>query len=230
MAKPTLLLFDIDGTLVLTGGAGMRAMNRALSHVFGIGDGFRGIAAAGRTDSELLARALAQAGLPGTPDAHERFRAAYLPRLAEEIVHPGTGRKGVMPGVRPLLEALATQPLAHVALLTGNYRGAAEIKLAHFSLWHFFEWGAFGEEAEDRRDLGRIALGRAREQAVPSEACVNVVIVGDTPQDVATARAIGARAVAVATGPHSAAELQAAGADEVLDDLHDTERALTLLL
>ncbi len=226
-SRPTLLLFDIDGTLVLTGGAGMRAMTRALTEVFGVDDGFRGIAAAGRTDSELVARAFAQAGLPDTPEAHARFRAAYLPRLVEEIAHPGTGPKGVMPGVRPLLEALAKQADAHVALLTGNYREAAEIKLSHFSLWHFFSWGAFGEEAVDRRELGRIALDRAAELAVPS---ANAVVIGDTPQDVAVARAVGARAIAVATGPHSVAELQAAGADEVLDDLRNTRRVLTLLL
>jgi phosphoglycolate phosphatase len=226
----TLILFDVDGTLVLTGGAGLRAMSRVLTEVFGVDDGFRGEASAGRTDWDLVERAFAQAGIPDTPETHARFRTAYLPRLAEEIVLPGTGRKGVMPGVRSLLDALENQPETHVALLTGNYRGAAEIKLSHFSLWQFFPWGAFGDEAVDRRHLGRIALDRAAERGIPAGARQNVVIIGDTPQDVAAARAVGARVIAVATGPHSMDELREAGAEEVLQDLSDTRSVLTLLL
>lgn len=226
----SLLLFDIDGTLVLTGGAGKRAMMRAMGAVFGVSDGFSGVSMAGRTDSELLSGALARIGVPDTPEAHERFRHTYLSFLAEEIHHPGSGRKGVMPGVRALLDALSSRPHAHVALLTGNYREAAREKLTHFALWDFFPWGAFGEESPDRNELARIALKRAEGMGVPSDARERVVVIGDTPQDVSAARAIGGLSVAVATGMHTTDELAHAGADVVLSDLSETEAVLALLL
>lgn len=228
--RPSLLLFDIDGTLVLTGGAGKRAMMRAMVATFGASDGFTGVNMAGRTDTELLSGALVRLGVPDTPEAHVRFREAYLPLLAEEILQPGNGRKGVMPGVGALLGALAGKANAHVALLTGNYREAARVKLSYFSLWDYFAWGAFGDESPDRNELARIAVARAESSGVPADARGRVVVVGDTPQDIACARAIGGLAVAVATGMHSAEELDSAGADVVLQDLTDTEAALTLLL
>lgn len=225
----TLLLFDIDGTLVLTGGAGKRAMMHALAEVFGVTtDGFAGVDMAGRTDTELLSGALARLGVPDTPEAHERFRAVYLRRLGEEIHLPGSGRKGVMPGVAALLPRLAEEPHAHVALLTGNYREAARLKLAYFSLWDYFAWGAFGEESPDRCELGRIAVQRAESYGVPPAARERIVVIGDTPQDIACARAVGGRAVAVATGMHAAEDLTAA--DVVLPDLADTEAVLRVLL
>lgn len=225
-----ILLFDIDGTLVLTGGAGKRAMIRALTDVFGGTDGSFDVNMAGRTDTELLSGALARLGVPDTPEAHTRFQEAYLPRLAEEIHRPGSGPKGVMPGVGALLAALTAQPHAHVALLTGNYRGAARLKLSYFSLWDFFAWGAFGEESPDRNELGRIAVARAEAEGVPADARGRIVVIGDTPQDIACARAVGGRAVAVATGMHTVEELGAAGADMVFQDLADTEAVLKLLL
>lgn len=228
--RPSLLLFDIDGTLVLTGGAGKRAMLRAMSTVFGVEDGFSGVNMAGRTDTELLSGALGRIGVADTPEAHERFRETYLSFLAEEIHLPGSGRKGVMPGVRLLLDSLALQPDAHLALLTGNYREAARAKLTHFSLWSFFPWGAFGEESPDRSELARIAVARAEGQGVPLDARRRIVVIGDTPQDVAAARAIDGLAVAVATGMHTTDELAEAGADVVLSDLTDTEAVVRLLL
>jgi phosphoglycolate phosphatase len=227
--RPTLLLFDIDGTLLLTGGAGKRAMVRALSEAFGATGAFEGLDMAGRTDTELLSAAFARLGLPDTLDAHARFREAYVPRLEEEVQQPGTGRKAVMPGVRALLDTLTRQPDAHLALLTGNYRDAARVKLSYFALVDFFAWGAFGDESHDRNELARIAIYRAEIMGVPPDARANALVIGDTPQDIACARAIGARAMAVATGIHTAEELRAAGADVVLDDLGDTEAIVRLL-
>lgn len=225
----SLVLFDIDGTLLLSGGAGVRAMTRAFASAFGVPDAFEGIAVAGHTDSFLLSQALARTKLADTPAVHERFRAVYLPLLVEEIARPGSGRRGVMPGVTALLTALAADRSFHPALLTGNYEEAARIKLSHFGLAGYFGWGAFGEESPDRNELGRRALARARERLVPAEACARAVVVGDTPHDVACARAAGARAIAVATGSYSRPELDAAGADEVVADLSDTRRVLALL-
>ena len=131
-SSPTLVLFDIDGTLVLTGRAGLRAMVATFESLWGVPDAFNGVSMGGRTDSWLVSHALTRWGLPDTPDNHARFRADYVPRLAEEILQPGTGLKGVMPGVRALLDAASASRHVHLALLTGNYREAAEIKLRHF--------------------------------------------------------------------------------------------------
>jgi phosphoglycolate phosphatase len=228
--KPALLLFDIDGTLLLSGRAGLRAMTRAFAETFGVADGFKDAGFGGRTDSFLLSQALRAAGLPDTADAHARFRDAYVPLLAEEIQHPGTGYKGLMPGARELLEALLDHDHLHSALLTGNYRLAAEIKLTHFELWEHFEWGAFSDDAADRNALVPIARQRAETYDVPREAIDRAIVIGDTPHDIACAHVAGATCIAVATGGHTMEELRAAGADVVLADLSDTEKVLKLLI
>lgn len=230
MANPALILFDIDGTLLLSGRAGMRAMTRAFSQTFGIGDVFAGESFGGRTDSYLVSKALTRAGLPDTAENHHRFRNAYLPLLAEEILHPGTGHKGLMPGARELLEALHDYDHLHLALLTGNYREAAEIKLQHFELWDFFEWGAFSDDHADRNQLVPIAKSRAETYDIPVEAIERVIVIGDTPHDVECARVAGATCIAVATGGYTVEQLREAGADQVLPDLSDTGRVLALLV
>ena len=228
--KPALLLFDIDGTLLLSGRAGLRAMTRAFADTFGVADGFKNASFGGRTDSFLLSQALQAAGLPDTVENHARFRDAYLPLLAEEIQHPGTGYKGLMPGARELLEALLDHDHLHLALLTGNYRDAAEIKLTHFELWDHFEWGAFSDDSADRNALVPIAQRRAETYDIPPEAIERVIVIGDTPHDIACAHVAGATCIAVATGGHTVGELRAAGADVVLADLSDTEKVLALLI
>jgi phosphoglycolate phosphatase len=228
--KPALILFDIDGTLLLSGRAGLRAMTRAFKEVFGITDAFKGESFGGRTDSYLVSKALRQAGLPDTDEQHHRFREAYVPLLAEEIQHPGEGHKGLMPGARELLEALDEHHHLHLALLTGNYREAAQIKLEHFELWDYFEWGAFSDDHADRNHLVPIAKSRAETYDIPPAALDRVIVIGDTPHDIDCARAGGATSIAVATGGYSLEALRSAGADEVLEDLSDTARILKLLL
>lgn len=228
--RPALILFDIDGTLLLSGRAGLRAMTRAFQDTFNIANAFDGTNFGGRTDSFLVSYALKSAGLPDTPEQHARFRDAYLPRLAEEIQQPGTGHKGLMPGVRELLDALSDFPDAYLALLTGNYREAAAIKLSHFEIFDYFEWGAFSDDSADRNALVPIARGRAETYDVPRAALDRVIVIGDTPHDVACATCAGARCLAVATGGYSMEELRAAGADEVVADLSDTESVLALLI
>lgn len=228
--KPALILFDIDGTLLLSGRAGMRAMTRAFQLAFGITDAFKGESFGGRTDSYLVSKALRQAGLPDTEEQHHRFRQTYLPLLAEEILHPGQGHKGLMPGARELLEALQEYEHLHLALLTGNYRDAAEIKLQHFEIWDFFEWGAFSDDHHDRNELVPIARSRAETYDIPADAIQRVIVIGDTPHDVECARIAGARSIAVATGGYTMEQLKAAGADDVLPDLADTKRVIELLI
>lgn len=228
--NPSLILFDIDGTLLLSGRAGLRAMTRAFEKTFGVADAFRGEHFGGRTDWYLVSMALRNAGLPDTAAAHERFRANYFPLLAEEIQHPGTGHYGLMPGARELLEALHDLDEVHLALLTGNYREAAEIKLSHFEIWDFFEWGAFSDDHHDRNELVPIARSRAEIYDIPAAAIERVVVIGDTPHDIECARVAGARSIAVATGGYTVEQLRGFGADEVLPDLSDTEKVIDLLL
>ena len=225
----SLVLFDIDGTLLLSGGAGVRAMTLAFETTFGVPDAFAGVTIAGRTDTYLLSAAFERAGLPDTADAHARFHASYLPVLAREIHARGNGRYGVMPGVEALLATLEADDAVHLALLTGNYERAARIKLDHFGLSRFFAWGVFGEESPDRNVLGRLAVARAEINRVPSAARERPVVIGDTPDDIACAHAAGARAIAVATGSFSLAQLTAAGADVALPDLGDTAAVLAAI-
>jgi phosphoglycolate phosphatase len=227
MAK--LVLFDIDGTLVLTGGAGVRAMNRACHEILGHADALDGIPVAGRTDWIILHDALGRIGHELDEDLFERLRGAYLSRLREEILQPGRGVKDVMPGVRDLLDALGRREDVFLGLLTGNFEAGARIKLEHFDLWRHFHCGAFGDDAADRNALVPFALARARERGLADIPSRHVIVVGDTPHDVACARAVGATAVGVATGTFSAGELEACGAEVVFADLRDAERFLMLL-
>jgi phosphoglycolate phosphatase len=218
-----VVLFDIDGTLVLTGGAGVRAMTRAFEELFAVRDAFDGIPMPGRTDAQILSDAADAHGVG--PRELERFHDVYLTHLAVEIHEPGP-RKGIMPGVRPLLESLAVRQDVYLALLTGNYERAAQAKLEYFDLWRFFWCGAFGDAARDRNSLLPKALVRILECGGPAVDPADAVVIGDTPLDVQCAAASGARSVAVATGNYDVEALRAAGADVVLPDLSDEQAVL----
>jgi phosphoglycolate phosphatase len=218
-------LFDIDGTLVLTGGAGGRAMSMAFEEIFGIRDAFRAMPLAGRTDAWILRDGAAAHGIPPDSPALARFREVYLRHLAAELDKPGP-RKGVMPGVRDLLDALSVRADIYLALLTGNYEEGARLKLEHFDLWRYFRCGAFGDEAPHRNGLVATAVERVAACGGPEFSAAQVVVIGDTPLDVAGALFSGARSIAVATGSHSVEELRATGADVVLKDLSDTQAVL----
>jgi phosphoglycolate phosphatase len=224
-----LILFDIDGTLVLTGGAGKRGMTRAFHEVFGVADAFDDLELAGRTDTSILADAFARHHVPVDPDGVERFRPRYLECLRDEVARATSGKR-VLPGISALLEALHPSVDSFLGLLTGNFAEAAEVKLDHFDLWRYFRCGAFGEDAHDRHQLIPIALDRARARGLaPHVAADRIVIVGDTPRDVACARAHGARVIAVATGEYRADDLRRTGADVVFEDLSDTPAVLAAL-
>ncbi len=225
---PTLILFDIDGTLILTGGAGTRGMTRAFRDVFQVADAFRGVPMPGRTDPLILAEAVARAGILADDDLLARFTDRYATCLAEELRVDAPG-KAVMPGVRTLLDRLDARPDVFLALLTGNYREAARLKLQHFGLWHYFRCGAFGEDAPTRDGLVPVAMARAQACGAPALSPRDVIVVGDTPLDVACAKAGNARAVAVATGGFDVDTLRASGADVVFETLSDSDAFLALL-
>jgi len=223
-----VILFDIDGTLVLTGGAGVRGMARAFEQLFSVPDAFKTIDVPGRTDSWILAAALALHGVACDAAGAARFREVYLGHLREELQRPGP-RKGMMPGVDLLLDTLQQRDDVYLALLTGNYEEAARLKLEYFDLWRYFRCGAFGDGALERNGLLPKALTRIRECGGPTVAARDVIVVGDTPLDVACAAAGGARSIAVATGGYDADALRATDADLVLDDLSDVDRVLSAL-
>jgi phosphoglycolate phosphatase-like HAD superfamily hydrolase len=203
-------------------------MARAFEDLFSIPDAFRRIPMAGRTDARIVFDAAAAHDIPQQAVDLARFRQAYLTHLRAELEQPGP-QKGVMPGVRPLLEALAQRDEVYLALLTGNYEEAARIKLEYFGLWRFFQCGAFGDLALDRNSLLPGAVAAIKSRGGPAFAPADVVVVGDTPLDVACAAAFGAQSLAVATGAYDVETLRQAGADHVLPDLADTDEVLRVL-
>ena len=223
-----LLLFDIDGTLLLSGGAGLRALNQAFLQLFGAANAFDGIPVAGRTDPLLLHDATARVGITLDTVQRQRFHDRYRDLLEVEILKPGP-RKGLMPGVEELLRQVHHQPELCVGLLTGNFARAGRIKLKHFGSWTFFVCGAYGDDAAERDDLVPVAVDRARTAGAVVHSPAHVVVIGDTPLDIRCARAAGARSIAVATGSFDVKTLHRKGATAVRPDLSAREAFLAIL-
>ena len=204
-------------------------MSRAFDEVFAIANAFEGIPMAGRTDAWILNDALAAHGIPPDSSELQRFRDVYVRHLAIELEKPGVARKGLMPGVRELLDALAQRDDLYLALLTGNYEDGARLKLEYFDLWKYFPCGAFGDDAPHRNVLVPKALARVEACEGLGFAAAHAVVIGDTPLDVGCAQHAGARSLAVATGSHSVEQLREAGADDVLKDLSDTGEVVRII-
>jgi phosphoglycolate phosphatase len=222
--KNTLVLFDIDGTLLTTGGAGERALRRALREAFGIDEDFFSIPIAGQTDTGIARRIFERHGLPATDLG--RFCNAYLERLMNELsASPGR----LLPGILPLLEALHANPTVALALLTGNLARGAELKLRYYGVWEFFEFGAFADDHHDRNELGRFAHERASAKHGIEFARDRVFVIGDTPHDIACGKAIGAKTIAVATGGCTRENLAEHDADFVFENLADTATVLAAI-
>jgi phosphoglycolate phosphatase len=224
-----LVLFDIDGTLVRTAGAGVRGMNDAFERLHGRSDALRGVAVAGRTDRAILAEVFSRWGEALTDATVAPLRDAYLDALEQELRDGGGPAFGVLPGVHDALDALDAHPGFTLGLLTGNFERGAEIKLERFDLWRRFRFGAFGDHHYDRRALVPVAVERARADGIEPS---HVVVIGDTPLDVDCAHAYGAVAVAVATGDYSREQLAATGAEivvDTLDTLHPIPASLAAL-
>ena len=207
----------------------MRAMNRACEDLVGHDSALSGIAVAGRTDWIILDEVLRKHGRALDEALLDELRRRYVEHLREEIELPGTGVKAVMPGIRPLLDRVAAREDVALGLLTGNFIEGARIKLEYFDLWKYFRCGAFGDDASDRNALVPIAIRRAREHGVAEVTPDRVVVVGDTPHDIACALAAGSLAVGVATGGYSTAQLRDSGAAIVFETLEDTDAFLKLL-
>lgn len=213
-----LYLFDIDGTLVDTGGAGMRSLQEASLEIFGhMGPT---LDLAGSTDLGVVAEIHAHFELDPTPERIDAYFTAYLKRLDWNLAN-GEFPGKVLEGVVELLADLSKRPGVTLGLLTGNIAGGAASKMRHFGLEAYFPFGAYGCDHADRNRLGPIALERATAHSSRTFSPDEVWVIGDTPKDIACARAIGARCLAVATGRYSVEELTACGADLVMGSLKD---------
>ncbi|HEX7615136.1 MAG TPA: HAD family hydrolase [Thermoanaerobaculia bacterium] len=224
-----LVLFDVDGTLLSTGPSARTAFQTALEDVFGTSGHIDGYAFEGRLDPLIVTDLMRAAGVPDEIIALRREDALtlYLDRLEAAL---STHAPVLKPGVSALLDALEQVEGLVPALLTGNVERGARVKLSAAGLWHRFAFGVWGDEASRREDLGPLALERARPATGLAFTGKECVVVGDSRHDVACGLAIGARAVAVATGRTALSALEAAGAHVVLADLSDTERALEAIL
>jgi len=215
--RPTVLLFDIDGTLIDTGGAGRRSMERAFERVTGRADACAHFSFDGMTDRAIVRRGLDALGMATDEPSIDRVLLAYLEALVAEVA--ASTRYTTHPGVDVVLERAAGRPHIALGLGTGNVRDGARIKLDRARLFDRFTFGGFGCDAEDRAELLHAGARRGADLLRRDLRDCRVVIIGDTPKDVAAALAIGAEALAVATGRFVAGELAAAGATFVCDNL-----------
>lgn len=226
MPPPTVALFDIDGTLLTAAGAGRRAIDRSIESVFGVSGTMENAELAGRTDPWIVRAALAKAGLDDDDASVERVLDGYVRFLSEEIAKV---EARAFAGVVELLDSLATQAGLALGLGTGNLQRSARVKLSAVGLEHYFSFGGFSSDDEDRgRLLGVGAQRGAQRLGLSIEQCT-VIVIGDTPHDVSAAKAIGATCVAVATGRHSVEQLGHTDADVIVETLEDPQVAEVIL-
>ncbi len=202
-----LLLFDIDGTLIHSGGAGVHALKLTLAERFGMADDLHDIEIAGMTDSGIVVSILKKHRIPATNENMAAFLDSYVHFLSLELPR----REGML------------------ALLTGNVSRGAQLKLEHYGVWHFFEFGAFADDHQDRNQLGSFALARAKEKHGREFSAAEIDVIGDTPRDITCGKAFGARTIAVATGTCSREQLAEHQPDFLIDDLSDVDRVIDTL-
>ena len=213
-----LLLFDIDGTLIDSGGAGIQALKDVLQTQFGISDDLRGVEIAGQTDTGIVHQILRKQNITVDDKTTAAFLDLYVECLARELPQ----RKGtILPGVEELLGRLRARSQNVLGLLTGNVKRGAKLKLSHYGIWNFFEFGAFADDHHDRNELGPFAQRRAREKHAIDFAAAEIDVIGDTPHDIACGKAIGARTIAVTTGNFTRAQLAEYQPDRIVDDFSE---------
>jgi phosphoglycolate phosphatase-like HAD superfamily hydrolase len=221
-----LLLFDIDGTLVSTGGAGVVALKRVVEERYGAKDDFHDIEIAGCTDANIAADILRKYGEPQGEEDVRKFLDEYVGFLSETLtITDGQ----ILPGMLEILTQMKVRPDRVLGLLTGNVKRGAKLKLQHYGLWDFFEFGAFADDHQDRNQLGEFARTRAHEKHGHEFDAARIDVIGDTPRDIACGKAFGARTVAVATGTWSREQLSSHQPDFLFDDLSDVAEVMRVL-
>lgn len=227
-----LILFDIDGTILLTSGAGRRAITAALAAEAPDPATFEKIRFDGKTDPQIVGEILLAAGHPGAEDRDlvASLCTRYVGLLEDELRHPRTVTT-VMPGILQLLDALEARDDIVLGLLTGNMVQGANLKLTAAGIGpHRFKVGAYGSDSHHRPDLPAIAARRAEPYFGRVPAGRDVIIIGDTPADVTCGLGISARAIGVATGSYNTSDLEAAGAHAAFADLSDTARVIEAII
>jgi len=226
--RDSLLLWDIDGTLVCTDRAGERSLLILIKELYGRDLGEKlPVKLAGRTDTSIARDILTFLEVPVTQEEEQRFKAAYLKLLLTTLP---AGKSKLFPGIKEALEAVHAHPEIHQGLLTGNHAEGAKLKLSHLGIWHYFEFGAYADDSHIRDELGPFALARAKQKLGIDFPPERVYIIGDTPHDVACGKAIGAKTIAVATGSFTVAELVACNPTHTFADLSDTAALLKVIL
>ncbi|MFZ2955758.1 MAG: HAD family hydrolase [Candidatus Ozemobacteraceae bacterium] len=226
MSAATLILFDIDGTLLSAGRSGYMALERSAIEVLGATRGLEGIRLDGNTDSNALRQISRRDGTPyPAPSLIELFKKHYVEILQKEIV----GKGHLKPGIPELLSHLSQKSGTQMGLVTGNFREGAEIKLKRFGISDYFPFGAFGCEHPERSELVRLAMKRAQQRIQGKYPPSRVIMVGDTIHDVAACRPWGIRSLAVATGSASRQDLEESGATLAVDDLSRTQEIVAWL-
>lgn len=217
-----VFLFDIDGTLISSGGAGKAALEMALAAEFGVTHAIEKLQLSGRPDRAIIGDLFRLHVIDDQPEHWQRLTASYLRHLPACLAaHNGR----VLPGIVALLTELARRHIP-LGLLTGNIRAGAKVKLGYFGLYDHFTFGGFGDQHLDRDDIAREAMAAVKQRLNGQHSPERIWVIGDTPLDIRCARAIGARAVAVATGWHSLDELAAHEPDLLLADLSDATELL----
>ncbi|MBN2104532.1 HAD hydrolase-like protein [bacterium] len=217
-----LLLFDIDGTLLMSGGAGRSALNRAFTHVYGFDNGFQNVSMMGRTDPLIVKEVLKKHRIPWEENRIRTFQQVYYQFLEQELAAPEPA-KSLCPGITGLLKKLSADKKIVLGILTGNWERGAYLKLRHFQIEHYFKLGAYADDAAERVDLVPVALKRFEMlygQSIPSH---HVYVIGDTPLDIIAARPHKARTVGVATGYHNKESIQQENPDIVFESFQDVE-------
>lgn len=226
-SQPTIFLFDIDGTLLLTGGCGRRAFEHAFDRITGQRRALDGFSFGGMTDRAIARMGLSALGREADPHVVDQLLEAYLEALERELLSPPNFV--ILPGAHDAVRAVSARPGTALGLGTGNVRRGAQAKLAYADLWHPFSFGGFGCDHEDRAELLRAGAQRGAAQLGQPLAECRIVVIGDTVRDVAAAHAIGAECIAVCTGGDNEEKLRAAGADAVFQNLLHTDLLAALV-
>lgn len=221
-----LYLFDIDGTLITSGGAGVHSFTEAVTAFCGSTAPLEGINFAGNTDTGIARSVLEAAGMEPTDANIMGLLDAYLSILPERM---GRHDGRLLPGIIDLLDRMRGRPDCVLALLTGNLARGAEVKLSHYGVWHYFGFGAYADDHHVRNELGPVAAARAHAEHGEEFPPERIYVIGDTPRDIECGKAFGAKTVAVATGHYSREELASHAPDFLFDDFSDPEGVMAAI-